>query len=237
MTFDKISFHSFRKWMLIHFQFFISIKSFSQFSISFFSNGQNLENLFHWWKTWTKTPKFIRMSPFCLFYDQAMNADTTNANTISWTRKETPSSASFYCLKWWRDSTCLRNAGFFMLSLWRGRPRRVWRLLDPGKRRFRAFRCFFAAINTILFFFLSLVLFFICWHRLDRGFFFCVARRVVWILIVCCHHIHHHCYDDFVNKNVVEFSLINYKIFQLNSFFYSQFSMNLQTICFFWFFL
>ena len=97
--------------MLIHFQFYILTNLFSQLSISFYSKNQNLENLFRWWKTWTKISKFMKISSFWLFWKC-----TLNMNTTFWTREKTFSSANSYCDSIWQKcSICLRNPEFFML--------------------------------------------------------------------------------------------------------------------------
>ena len=97
--------------MLIHFQLCILTNPFSQLSIFFFLKGQNLENLFRWWKTWMKTSKFMKMSSFWLFWKC-----TLNTNITFWIHEKTSSSANFYCdLIWRKFSICLRNSEFFML--------------------------------------------------------------------------------------------------------------------------
>ena len=86
-----------------------------------------------------------------------------------------------------------------MLSLCRGRPRRVWRPPDPGKRRSRAPRRFLAIINTAL---PSLSLFrpSTFWHRIDRGLPLFVARRVARTLAIRYRHSYRHCYGDPVDE-------------------------------------
>ena len=97
--------------MLTHFQFCILTNSFSQLSIFFFLKDQNLENLFRWWKTWTETSKFMKMSSFWLFWKC-----TLNTNIIFWIHEKTLSFTNSYCdLIWQRFLICLRNSGFFML--------------------------------------------------------------------------------------------------------------------------